>query len=976
MTEHVKQDRESSAGVGRTSRVEHGRNAGMPAFRRPGPAPLTAMGNQLVQRLFAEGAIQAKLAVSEPSDPDEMEADRVADQVMRMAKPEPIRSAPAMIHRKCAACEAGGAPCPRCEEDEGLRRKEKYGHAPRATSAVHSQIAALRGGGQPLSLSVRAFFEPRFDRDFSDVRVHTDGSAAESARAIQARAFTYGNHVAFAAGEFAPDSSQGRQLLAHELAHTLQARPVIARKGELDATNTSLWDQFASEGARKRMPDIYGRLVAGAPAASQAVEKSIKDAGAPKTDTERAVLKQRLETLVRVNAVGLMASHRAGVENRRDVTLGSQTDEEDTRSAATAEKETASQIRSAIDKIRQLRAMREELKGFRSALNGVRADALKGLTFPVEDWFRTIADNSSKYLSPDKRAYLRERSQTVTTIKDRKMMRLFVYFMAESLTKWREQQIEGTSSAVDAIYKAYPFFTQWEDFLSMPAIVVGPVDDRKMMQEVAKAYAQLLNKIDDATVRIGSGDIEAFDLPVPVEQTKAGLPEDLRKEFDTILKEREAKKFLGELLAGGVSFALVFIPVIGPALAAAAGVAMLGMSLEDMLDKAALSGAATNEQGVMLGVSGPKDYEWAMLAVEAALTVADLAMVAREFRAGKSLAHAADDLRPKPGTHAEPHPSSKALSPEERLASNKEFLEKTKSKQSLAHDEARQELELAQAQGTQRAPTKPGYVDEYVTPGDHGHVWRKRKDGGWCRWSEGVCYISPGQRDKSLAPVGYELKRPTGELPTVGQGEVIELPTGERVWRSKPVSGEDQAVMIESKLGPGTKRQKFEQDMFSRSEMDPDYVKSNMERAHSQGAGTGHESPYAITYAPAEVNQALQNTGIELYLRQLVKNKPKGVDYHLITGTTVHQGSRRLKSITYRVDVSAAGNRKRLFELKIEVSDAVTNPSVRITEPWINPDPSLIGALPLNELPDDIAGRLQYIFSKGASFPAATPPAK
>ena len=928
-----------------------------------------AAGNLAVQQLFQAGAIKAKLTISQPDDPDELEADRVADRIMRMEDSGSLGKSSSVVLRPATTCSG-------CAEEERIQRKESAGASHPPSSALRSQISGLRGGGEPLSPSVRAFFEPRFDRDFSEVRVHNNTQATKAARGINARAFTDGLNVVFGAGQLSPETSEGRYLIAHELAHTLQNKSIIARKGEPDVTNPSLWGEFESEVSRKRMPDIYGRLVAGAPEAALALEKSIKDTGAPKTDAERAVLKQRLEILVRVNAVGLMASHRAGVEHRRDVTLGSESNENDTRSAAIAEKETATQIRGAIDKVRHLRAMREELKDFRSALNGVRAEALRSLTFPVEGWFQTIVDNSSKYLSSDKRAYLRERAQAVTTIKDRKMMRWFVYFMAKYLTEWREQNIEGTSRAINLIYKAYPFFTQWKEFLSMPALVVGPADDRKMMQEVAKAYAQLLSKIDDATVRIGSGDIPAFDLPVPVEQTKKELPEDLRQEFDNLLKEREAKKFLGELIAGGLSFALVFIPVIGPALAEAAGVAMLGMSLEDMLDKAALSGAATNEQGVMLGVSGPKDYEWIMLAVEAALTIADLAMVAREFRAGKSLAHAADDLRPQPGIHGEPHASSKLLTSDERLAANKEFLEKTKSKPTLAHEEAGRELELAQVEGMQRAPTKPGYIDEYVTPGDHGHVWRKRKDGNWCRWTEGMCFISPGQRDQSLAPVGFELKKPKGELPTIGHGEVIELSTGERVWRSKPVTSEDHAIMIESKLGPGTKRQKFEQDLFSRSEMDPEYVKSNMERAHSQGQGTGHENPYAITYAPQEVNQALQNTGIELYLRTIVKNKPKGLDYHLITGTTVYPGSRRLKSITYRVDISAAGKRKRLFEMKIEVSDSITNPNVRITEPWINPDPSLIGALPLNELPDDIADRLKYIFSKGASFPATTPPSK
>lgn len=179
-------------------------------------------GNQAVQQLFRSGHIQAKLAISQPGDPDEEEADRVADQVMRMAEPAPIGSARSTIQRKCAACEAGGATCPKCEEEQTIHRKENSGQASQANSPEHSQIAALRGGGQPLPPSVRAFFEPRFGRDFSGVRVHSDSAAVESARVIQARAFTTGQDVAFGAGEYAPEKHEGRKLLAHELAHVLQ----------------------------------------------------------------------------------------------------------------------------------------------------------------------------------------------------------------------------------------------------------------------------------------------------------------------------------------------------------------------------------------------------------------------------------------------------------------------------------------------------------------------------------------------------------------------------------------------------------------------------------------------------------------------------------------------------------------------------------------------------------------------------------
>jgi hypothetical protein len=223
MIQHVNPSSEQATGISQMSQAEYSRNHLVtPANHSPGPAPLKAVGNQVVQRLFAKGTSIAKLSVSQPGDSDEQEADRIAEQV--------VSSAPTgNIHRKCVACEAGGAPCPNCEEEEKLLRKERPSYAPQPTLATHSQIVNLRDGGQLLPPFFRAFFEPRFGRDFSNVRVHTDSLAAESARAIQARAFTAGEDVVFGANEYAPESKEGQKLLAHELAHVAQQRQGPAR---------------------------------------------------------------------------------------------------------------------------------------------------------------------------------------------------------------------------------------------------------------------------------------------------------------------------------------------------------------------------------------------------------------------------------------------------------------------------------------------------------------------------------------------------------------------------------------------------------------------------------------------------------------------------------------------------------------------------------------------------------------------------
>lgn len=80
----------------------------------------------------------------------------------------------------------------------------------------------LRRPGQPVDAATRAFMEARFGHDFSGVRVHADGKAAESARAVDALAYTVGRDVVFAMGKYAPSTSMGQSLLAHELAHVVQ----------------------------------------------------------------------------------------------------------------------------------------------------------------------------------------------------------------------------------------------------------------------------------------------------------------------------------------------------------------------------------------------------------------------------------------------------------------------------------------------------------------------------------------------------------------------------------------------------------------------------------------------------------------------------------------------------------------------------------------------------------------------------------
>jgi len=89
----------------------------------------------------------------------------------------------------------------------------------------------LRSPGQPLDADTRAFMEPRFGHDFSRVRVHADSRAAESARTVDALAYTVGSDIVFGTGRYAPDEDEGKRLLAHELTHTIQQSPQGSRPG-------------------------------------------------------------------------------------------------------------------------------------------------------------------------------------------------------------------------------------------------------------------------------------------------------------------------------------------------------------------------------------------------------------------------------------------------------------------------------------------------------------------------------------------------------------------------------------------------------------------------------------------------------------------------------------------------------------------------------------------------------------------------
>ena len=150
--------------------------------------PLSSPGETLPRSSAWLHPIQAKLRIGAVNDPLEQEADRIAGQVMRMTAPQhPIGKARDVPQKALP-------------------------HSP----------DLFRGGGDRLPARARQFFEPRFDRDFGDVRLHHGPAAAQSALSLGARAYTWGRDIVFGKGEYSPASAQASPLLAHELAHVVQ----------------------------------------------------------------------------------------------------------------------------------------------------------------------------------------------------------------------------------------------------------------------------------------------------------------------------------------------------------------------------------------------------------------------------------------------------------------------------------------------------------------------------------------------------------------------------------------------------------------------------------------------------------------------------------------------------------------------------------------------------------------------------------
>jgi hypothetical protein len=184
-------------------------------------------------RSWRTGLIQTKLIVGAPGDEYEREAESAADAVVRAPQSGPVQ--PIGLDILPLAQRAPK----KTKKDEDDAQEHLHTQASSVTiessletigvpELIEAQIESMRTGGHPLPRAERAFYEHRFGYDFSGVRMHTEAGASQAAAALSARAFTVGQHIFFGSGEYRPQSAEGRHLVAHELAHTIQQAPAAS----------------------------------------------------------------------------------------------------------------------------------------------------------------------------------------------------------------------------------------------------------------------------------------------------------------------------------------------------------------------------------------------------------------------------------------------------------------------------------------------------------------------------------------------------------------------------------------------------------------------------------------------------------------------------------------------------------------------------------------------------------------------------
>jgi hypothetical protein len=216
------------------------KTASRPAAVKPAAAPV------IVQRRAPSGGSAVQLLsaakVSSPQDPEEKEAGATAKKILRMSVPESsvghVRTVGAGTFAQAPYIQRFAASGIFAQRKSGPAKIQRQAEGlPQVASNVAADLQNSMASGSPLPFSVRRFMEPRFKADFSDVKIHTGDKAAGLNRQFSAQAFTVGNQIFFGKDRFRPETQEGKELIAHELTHTIQQGAAVQRSEEATVTH-------------------------------------------------------------------------------------------------------------------------------------------------------------------------------------------------------------------------------------------------------------------------------------------------------------------------------------------------------------------------------------------------------------------------------------------------------------------------------------------------------------------------------------------------------------------------------------------------------------------------------------------------------------------------------------------------------------------------------------------------------------------
>ncbi len=233
----------SSAAAAKTSRTQsEGAQAQPRTARWPGTE---------TTRGWSPPSAPPRLQMGRPDDASEAEADSLARRVL---SGQPGSASPILAARPPAQPE--------------IHARAGPGQSIAAPAGLENRISSAASEGRPMPQDQRGFFEPRFGHDFSVVRIHDGPASAAAARSAGAQAFTFGRDIYFGAGHYQPHIAQGRDLMAHELAHTVQARSHVIARRALPGPDVAGADQTPEAGperpgAKPAAGDLHEAMQAG-----------------------------------------------------------------------------------------------------------------------------------------------------------------------------------------------------------------------------------------------------------------------------------------------------------------------------------------------------------------------------------------------------------------------------------------------------------------------------------------------------------------------------------------------------------------------------------------------------------------------------------------------------------------------------------------------------------------------------------------